>query len=307
MAFVGARGLAASFGKKGTASDLTLFNQVREGHAVTLVEPTQYPEKLFPLLAAVEMAHEVVFVVDQLSREVAETATVLDLSDRTVHLLRGTGVGEEELGRAFKGLRFAGERGTPYDAIPLRDALDQWNAPPAPGPTRVPIDHAFPVKGVGAVALGIVRGGRLEAHAKLRLYPTEREVEVRSIQVHDVDVRAAETGERVGVALKGVDPDELARGQVLAPPGALTVTPTVAGDLLRRCPYYRGPLAPGPAFHLAVGLQFVPVHVDAATADTVRVTADRPVAFAPDSVAFLADLSATAGPRIVARFRPHAP
>ena len=301
---VGARGRAAEFGKKGTSSDVTLFNHVREGHAVTLVEPTQFPEKLAPLVAAVEMAHRVVFVVDALTREIAETATLLDLADRPLRILRGSGVGEDELGRAFRGLRFAEERGTAYDAVALRADFDDWSVPPAGGFPWVPIDHAFPVKGVGAVALGISRGGPVEAHARLRLYPTDREVEVRSIQVHDVDVRSAATGDRVGVALKGIEADELARGQVLAPAGALPVATAVTGDDLRRCPYYRGTLGPGRSFQLAIGLQFVPARIEEVAGEKVRVTPDRPVVLPPDTFAFLADLSPTAGPRIVARFHP---
>jgi selenocysteine-specific translation elongation factor len=283
---------------------VTLFNHVRAGHALTLVEPTQFPERFPPLLYAVAMGDRALFVVQGLSRDVAETATVLDLADRPVVLLRGDAVGEEELRRAFKGMRFAADPIGRYDGVHLRDELDRWEAPPPDGPTRVPLDHAFPVKGVGAVALGIVRGGALEAHARLRLYPTEREVEVRSIQVHDVDVPAAAPGDRVGVALKGVEAEELTRGQVLAPPGALAVATTVDGSDLARCTYYRGTLAAGAHLQLAVGLQVVPARVDEAGPDRVRITADRPVALEPASVAFLADLSATGGSRLVARFRP---
>ncbi|MCI4361477.1 MAG: hypothetical protein L3J91_07200, partial [Thermoplasmata archaeon] len=84
------------------------------------------------------------------------------------------------------------------DAAHLRTEIDGWSAADRPGTVQVPIDHAFPVKGVGAVALGVVRRGSLTAHEKLRLFPTPKLVEIRSIQVHDVDVRAARTGERVG-------------------------------------------------------------------------------------------------------------
>ena len=304
VAVVGARGVAAEFGKKGTASDVTLFNQVRAGHALTLVEPTQFPERFPPLLYAVAMGDRALFVVQGLSRDVAETATVLDLGDRPVVLLRSEAVGEEELRRAFKGMRFAADPIGRFDGVHLREELDGWEAPPSEGPTRVPLDHAFPVKGVGAVALGIVRGNVLEAHARLRLYPTEREVEVRSIQVHDVDVRSAAPGDRVGVALKGVEAEELSRGQVLAPPGTLAVATTLEGSDLARCPYYRGTLAAGGQLQLAVGLQVVPAHVDEAGPDRVRVTADRPVAIEPGSVALLNDLSAPGGSRLKSRFRP---
>ena len=274
---------------------------MREGHALTLIEPTQFPEKFPPLLYALEMADRVLFVVTALSREVAEAATVVDLSDRPVRLVRGADVGEEELRRAFKGMRLASEPIEPYDPVHLREELDRTEASPAPGPLRIPIDHAFPVRGVGAVVLGLVRGGRLEAHARMRLYPTEREVEIRSIQVHDLDVRTAESGDRVGLALKGVEADELSRGQVLAAPGSLQSSTALRGSAFRRCAYYRGSVATGSHLHLSVGLQFVPTKVIDLSGSSVVLETDRPVAFEPGGTGFLADLSPVAGPRLVGR------
>lgn len=305
VAVVGARDVAKEFGKKGTASDVTLFNHVEEDHALTLVEPTQYPDKFPPLLYAIEMADRVLFVVDALKREVAETATVLDLAERPLTISHGNAVGEEELRRAFKGMRLTNEPMRAYDPVHLREAMAGWTVPAGVGPTRVPLDHAFPVKGVGAVALGIVRGGPLEAHARLRLFPTDHEVEIRSIQVHDVDVRSATTGDRVGVALKGVEAEELSRGQVLAPPGALEVGSTLVGRDLRRALYYRGTLAVGGQFNLAVGLQLVPTRLESVGPEELRLVTDRPVAFRTGEPAFLADLSAPAGPRLAARVRLH--
>ncbi len=274
---------------------------MRDGHALTVVEPTQYPEKLAPLLFAIQMADRALFVVPALSREVAETATLLDLARLPVLVARGSAVGEDELVRAFRGMRFLGGAVAPYDPVRLRQELDGWSVPAAAGPTRVPVDHAFPVRGVGAVALGVVRGGPVEAHARLRLYPTDREVEVRSLQVHDVDVPSATTGERVGLALKGIEAEELSRGQVLAPPGSLSTGTSLAGAALTRCPYYRGTLGTGSHLHLSVGLQLPPTRVEDATPDELRLTTDRPVVFSPGETAFLVDLSVPAGPRVAAR------
>jgi selenocysteine-specific translation elongation factor len=298
VALVGDRESAAAVGKKGTQSDITLFNAVRDGHAATVVEPTQFPEKLAPLLTALSMADRVVVVVPALNREIAEVLAAVDLVDRPVEVRLGPGVGEAELRRAVKGMRFEADPMPPLDLPRLRDQIDGWGAEPRPGPVAVPIDHAFPVKGVGTVTLGVVRRGTLTAHDKLRLYPTELSVEVRSIQVHDVEVRTAEVGERVGVALKGADPDQIARGHTLAPPGSLPVSRTFRATLVRPCPYYRGRLAAGAQLHLQVGLQFVPAAVTAA-GPPLTLEADRPVVLGPETVGVLADLSSA--PRLVGR------
>jgi len=304
VAVVGARDQAKELGRKGTASDITLYNAVRDGHAVTLIEPTQFPDKFGSLLFALGMADRTLFVVDALSREVAETAAVVDLFETPVDMALGPAVGETELRRAFKGTRLETAPAAPLDFPKLRAALDGWAAPEAPGDVIVRIDHAFPVKGVGAVALGVVRRGTLKAHDKLRLFPTEKTVEVRSVQVHDVDVPTAATGERVGVAIKGVDADELSRGQTLAPEGSLRVATTLSATVDKPCRYYKGTISEGLVGNLLVGLQLVPARVTGGTAGgPLTVETDRPVVMATGEAAYLADLSAAPGPRIAGRLR----
>jgi selenocysteine-specific translation elongation factor len=299
VAVVGDPEIGPAMGKKGTQSDLALFNHVREGHAATIVQPLQYPEKFPPLLFAVAMADRVVFAVSQLDRAFAEAAATLEHVDTPVDIRLGPGAGQDEVRRALKGSALEGHRMETLDVLRLREEVDGWSSSGRTGPVCVPIDHAFAVKGVGPVALGVVRQGTLRIHERLRLFPSEKEVEVRSIQVHDADVPEAQAGERVGVALKGVDADELARGQILALRGELQVASSLTGRNLSRCRYYRGDLRVGAQLHLQVGMQMVPVLVDQVSESAVGVTADRPVAWESGQRAILADLSPPVGPRIV--------
>ena len=301
IAIIGARDIAKEFGKKGTASDVTLFNQVAEGHVITCVEPTNFPEKVPPLFVTLGMADRCLLVIDQLSRPIAETIAVADLYDLPTTVVLGPAVGEEEIGRLLKGTRFESAPRSALDFPALRQLLDGWTPRIEEGPVTVPIDHAFPVKGVGAVALGVVRVGTLHAHEKLRLWPTPKLVEIRSIQVHDVEVSEASNGDRVGVALKGVDPDELARGQTLAPEGSLHAGASLRGTDLVPCRYHRTPWGEGAQMHLAAGLQVVPVSVGSRDDHQAVFTADRAVAFHPGQRAYVLDLSSTTGPRIAAR------
>jgi selenocysteine-specific translation elongation factor len=302
VAVVGAENVAKELGKKGTASDLTLYNTVRDDHAITLVEPTQFPDKFTPLIRALSMADRCLLVVNELTRPVAETIATVDVVELPTTLVLGPGVGEGEIGRALKGSRLESAERSPLDFPHLRELVSRWTAPVVEGPVLTPIDHAFPVKGVGSVALGVVRRGTLHAHEPLRLWPTSRIVEVRSIQVHDIDRKEAACGERVGVALRGVEADEISRGQVLAPEGSLGESRTLTGGALHRCRYYRGDARPGAQLNVVVGLQTAPASLDELTPTGIAVTADRPIAYAPGMPAFLLDLSVPAGPRIVGRF-----
>jgi selenocysteine-specific translation elongation factor len=302
VAVVGGGELAKELGKKGTASDLTLFNSVRDGHAITLVEPTQFPDKFPPLVTALSMADHCLLVVPELTRPVAETIATVDVVDLPTTIVKGPGVGDDELTRALKGSRLEHVERLPLDLPRLRELIDGWTAAAVDGPVLVPIDHAFPVKGVGTVALGVVRRGTLRPHDQLRLWPTPKVVEIRSVQVHDLDRKEANCGERVGVALRGVEADELSRGQVLAPEGSLRAGASLAGGALVRCRYYRGDARPGAQLNAIVGLQSAPASLDELTATRVTITADRPLAYAPGMPAYLLDLSVPAGPRIVGRF-----
>ena len=302
VAVVGTNDLAKELGKKGTSSDLTLYNAVHDEHAATLVEPTQFPEKLSPLVQALAMADRCVLAVLELSRPVAEVIAVVELVDVPTTVVVGPSIGDAEVARLFKGSRLEGAPRRPLDLPHLREELEGWSAPQVDGEVEVPLDHAFPVKGVGAVALGVVRRGVLRAHDKLRLHPTAKDVEVRSVQVHDVDRKDAACGERVGVSLKGVDADELGRGQVLAPAASLSDGTSVAGGPLERCRYYRGDAGVGARLHVGLGLQVVPAVWERAEPSGVAVTTDRPVVWRAGSRALLLDLSVPAGPRLVGRF-----
>jgi selenocysteine-specific translation elongation factor len=302
VAVVGTNDLAKELGKKGTSSDLTLYNAVHDEHATTLVEPTQFPEKLTPLVQALAMADQCLLAVLELTRPVGEAIAAVDLADVPTTVVVGPAVGDAELDRVLKGTRLERAPRRPLDLPSLRSTVEGWNAPVVDGPVEVPLDHAFPVKGVGAVALGVVRRGVLRAHERLRLHPTGKEIEIRSIQVHDVDRKDAACGERVGVSLKGVDADELERGQVLAPAGAFSEGTSVAGGPLERCRYYRGDAGQGARLHLALGLQVVPADVERLDAGGTKVTTDRPVAYRTGMRALLLDLSVPAGPRLLGRF-----
>jgi selenocysteine-specific elongation factor len=88
------------------------------------------------------------------------------------------------------------------------------------GPTRLYVDRAFSLRGIGTVVTGTLWSGTIAAGDVLRAEPSGQDVRVRSVQVHDRQVEVAEAGQRVAAALPGVDRDALQRGDVLVEPGA---------------------------------------------------------------------------------------
>jgi selenocysteine-specific elongation factor len=102
----------------------------------------------------------------------------------------------------------------------LAAAADRVPESQSERPTRLHVDRAFTLRGIGTVATGTLWSGSIGAADELRAEPGGLPVRVRSVQVHDRPVERAEAGQRVAVSLPGVERGELHRGQALVAPGA---------------------------------------------------------------------------------------
>src|SRR5689334_17137437 len=111
-----------------------------------------------------------------------------------------TGIGLDELGDALATAAIEIER-------------PSW-------PTRLYVDRSFSLRGIGTVVTGTLWSGRLAEGDELRAEPSRLDVRVRSVQVHDEPVEAAEPGQRVAVALPGIERTAVRRGDALVAPGA---------------------------------------------------------------------------------------
>jgi elongation factor Tu len=91
-------------------------------------------------------------------------------------------------------------------------------------PFLMPIEDVFSIKGRGTVVTGRVERGRITPMSEVEivgLRPT-RKVVATSLEMFRKTLDYAEAGENVGVLLRGVNRDEVERGQVLAKPGSIT-------------------------------------------------------------------------------------
>jgi selenocysteine-specific elongation factor len=91
------------------------------------------------------------------------------------------------------------------------------------GPARLFVDRVFTLRGIGTVATGTLWSGSVGAGDALRAEPSGLDVRVRSVEVHDRAVQRADAGQRVAVALTGLDRALLGRGLALVEPGAYAI------------------------------------------------------------------------------------
>jgi selenocysteine-specific elongation factor len=130
------------------------------------------------------------------------------------------------------------------------------NDGPSSEPARLYVDRVFSLRGIGTVATGTLWSGSIGAGDALVAEPGGRAVRVRSVQVHDEPVERAEAGQRVAVALTGVERRELRRGDALVAPGAFRASYRL--DIVLE---ELEPVANGARLHLHHGTADVPARV----------------------------------------------
>ncbi|HKU21077.1 MAG TPA: selenocysteine-specific translation elongation factor [Terriglobales bacterium] len=89
---------------------------------------------------------------------------------------------------------------------------------------RLPIDRVFLMKGFGTVVTGTLIAGAIRKEEELEVFPGQKRVRVRGLQVHGRTAEQATAGQRTALNLAGLDKDELARGMMLVPPATFRTT-----------------------------------------------------------------------------------
>lgn len=93
--------------------------------------------------------------------------------------------------------------------------MAEYHAPREQAAPRLYVDRVFTANGTGTVLTGTLQQGSLKVGDKLRLYPADREVQVRSLQAYHQSVDEIGAVCRVAVGLKKVPHKEVARGHCL--------------------------------------------------------------------------------------------
>ena len=116
-----------------------------------------------------------------------------------------------------------------YSGPTLLETLDALKVPekPTTKPLRLPIQDVYTITGVGTVPVGRVETGILKVNDKVIIMPANVLGEVKSIEMHHVQMPQAEPGDNVGFNLKGVEKNAIRRGDVLGLPSN---PPTVAEE-----------------------------------------------------------------------------
>ncbi len=266
VAVLGPVGYSNAIAKKGTSTDITLYNLKKGEDTVTLVEPNRYPERLAPLFFAASEAKKAVVVFDELNSTLGESLVMLQCCgvDSGYFVLRNY-VPEEKVESIVKGTILENYEFLTEDANALREKLliDVTQQKPAEiAAGTVPVDHAFNVKGVGVVVLGVVTNGSVAKHTVMNAFPGAKKPQVRSIQKHDEEFDLAVEGDRVGLALKNVEVEDVDRGIVLTTDISVKTEKTLKASV-SLVKYWQTPLKTGMIVHVGHWMQFLSGRVEA--------------------------------------------
>jgi selenocysteine-specific translation elongation factor len=260
---------AKDLGKKGTTSDITFYNLKKGDATVTFLEPTRYPEKLSSLFYAISLADHIVLVVGEINAAFGESVLMLECAGKTKgHLILKNYISPDQIAPLVKGTVLEKYETLEEDMVGLREKfLDMAVKQTAHqkvhtgGNGSVPIDHHFNVKGVGVVVLGSVSHGIIKKHDTLKVLPTEKTAQVRSIQKHDEDADTAVAGDRIGLALKNIESEDLDRGYVLTNDPSLKFSTTITGKA-QLVKFWPAPLKEGMVIYAGHWMQFLPTRLE---------------------------------------------
>jgi selenocysteine-specific translation elongation factor len=237
----------------------------------------------------------VVLVVDEINATFGECVLMLDSAGKSCgYLILKNYITQDQIAPLIKGTVLEHYEVIEEDIVGLREKMLEISVKQtshqkpheAAGKGSVPVDSHFNVKGVGVVVLGFVAQGAIKKHDTLKVLPTDKTTQIRSIQKHDDDADNAISGDRVGLALKNIESEDLDRGFVLTNDPAIKHATTISGKA-RIVKYWPAPLKEGMVLYVGHWMQFLPTRLEKITVEedwrmaTVTLTMEKALVYPP--------------------------
>lgn len=260
--------------KKSEAEGIVVYTRTETGRRYSFLDTGDYPGRIQGYARIASICDHALYLFPKsgrLSAPDGELAILLGSFSipGTLELLDGSS-SPELASSSLKGTAVAQyrteERQSGSAAIDLSETIPRPDFP-AKSPV-VYIDRAFTVKGVGTVALGFILSGTVKLHDQLRRIPgpSGLSVDVKGIQVNDVDFDSAGRGTRVGLSLRGVEPKELDRSRWLDD-GSLEVSDMLSFEF-SKSPFYKQEIS-SRDLHIQLPGELVPAKISLAGGHTM--------------------------------------
>ncbi|RVU70646.1 MULTISPECIES: elongation factor Tu [Lactobacillus] len=155
-------------------------------------------------------------LIDLVEMEVRDLLTEYDYPGDDIPVVRGS---------ALKALQ--GDKEAQEQIIKLMDIVDEYIPTPereTDKPFLMPVEDVFTITGRGTVASGRIDRGTVKVGDEVEIVGLVDKVlksVVTGLEMFHKTLDLGEAGDNVGVLLRGIDRDQVVRGQVLAAPGSI--------------------------------------------------------------------------------------
>ena len=155
-------------------------------------------------------------LIDLVEEEVRELLNKYQFPGDTTPIIRGS---------ALKALE--GDAGYQDKVMELVKALDEFIPDPVRDiekPFLMPVEDVFSIKGRGTVATGRVERGIVKVNEEIEIVGIKatKKTVVTGVEMFRKLLDQGQAGDNVGLLLRGVEREDIERGQVIAKPGSIT-------------------------------------------------------------------------------------
>jgi elongation factor 1-alpha len=186
---------------------------------------------------------QIIVAVNKMDMAKYDEARFKEVKDLTGQVLKGVGFDPEKVPfvpiASFPGINITKkpEEMSWYEGPTILDAINGLTSPEKPTelPLRLPIQDVYEIKGIGAVPVGRIETGVMKTNDKVIVVPAREGTgvtgEVKTIEMHHEVVAKAEPGDNVGFSVRGINKQDITRGDVL---GHANSPPSVAKEFTAR-------------------------------------------------------------------------
>jgi elongation factor Tu len=178
-------------------------------------------------------------LLDLVELEVRELLTKYEFPGDDLPVVRVSALGGEE----------KWEKGV----LELMDAVDNYIPMPARDiehPFLMPVEDIFSIQGRGTVVTGRIERGICKVGEEMEIvgFRDTRKTVVTGVEMFKKLLDQGQAGDNVGLLLRGIDKDDVERGQVIAKPGSITPHKRFKGSVYvlskeeggRHTPFFKG-------------------------------------------------------------------
>jgi elongation factor Tu len=187
-------------------------------------------------------------LLELVEMEVRDLLSKYEFPGDDIPVVKGSGLKALECGCGSRECEWCGK------IWELMDAVDSYLPDPERDldkPFLMPVEDVFTITGRGTVATGRVERGTVKVGDEVQIIGLQDEIKktvVTGVEMFRKILDQAEAGDNIGALLRGVDRNEIERGQVLAKPGSITPHTKFEGQVYvltkeeggRHTPFFNG-------------------------------------------------------------------